>query len=70
MSRHVGRPYRSHAIGVASRVAVLVAAFGPLRQLGGVAETRRFDPIVSKESARTRFLLLATRRAPALTTQL
>ena len=60
----------SHAIGAASRVAVRAAAFGPLRQLGGVAETRRFDPFVSKESASTRFLLLATRRAPALTTQL
>jgi hypothetical protein len=50
---------RVHAIGAASRVAVLVSAFGPLGEPGDVAAPRRFDPILSKESAGTRVLLLA-----------
>ena len=46
-----GRPLCSHAIGAASRVAVLVAAFDPLREPGDLAAACRFDPIVSNEPA-------------------
>jgi hypothetical protein len=61
-------PCRSHAIGAASRVAALVAAFGPLREPRDVAAACRFDPIVSKESASTPLLPLATTSAPAAMT--